>query len=121
MRRSIIACGVLVLGGLLGWTQTAHAQRPGSDTSSGRVRQSVAAPARPPACCTIVRIDTARSIVTGRETATGFTFRFEVKTRRILGTLKVGQPIWADFAGKSVKLNATDAAPCCGIVTRETP
>jgi len=79
------------------------------------------APSAAPACCTIVRIDTVRSIVTARETATGFTFRFVVKGRRLLTTLRVGNPVWADFAGNSVKLRATDAAPCCAIVTKETP
>ncbi|MGQ0639594.1 MAG: hypothetical protein ACT4P6_02320 [Gemmatimonadaceae bacterium] len=75
--------------------------------------------AAPPACCAIVRIEAAKSLVTARETATGFTFRFAVKNKRLLGTLKIGQPVWADFAGKTVKLKATDATHCCGII--ETP
>lgn len=62
-----------------------------------------------------------RSLVTARETATGFTFRFEVKNRRLLGTLKIGQPVWADFAAKAVKLKATDDTPCCGIVDTPPP
>lgn len=77
------------------------------------------APAAPPACCSIVRIQPAKAVATARETATGFTFRFTVKSRRVLATLKVGQPVWADFAAKTVKLKATDASPCCAIV--ETP
>jgi hypothetical protein len=72
-----------------------------------------------PACCSIVRIETAQSLVTARETATGFTFRFTVKSRRLLATLKISQPVWADFAAKTVKLKATDATSCCAIV--ETP
>jgi hypothetical protein len=78
------------------------------------------APAQP-SCCSIVRIDTAHSIVTARETATGYTFRFEVKARRLRRTLKIGQPIWADFTTNTVKLRSTDATPCCGIVPQETP
>ena len=74
-----------------------------------------------PSCCSIVRIDTAHSIVTARETATGYTFRFEVKARRLLRSLRIGQPIWADFTNKTVKLKSTDATPCCGIVPQETP
>ena len=75
-----------------------------------------------PACCLIVRIDPDRSLVTARETATGFTFRFTVKARRLLGTLKVGQPVWADFASRTVKLKADDATPCCAILeTLEKP
>ena len=93
-----------------------------------QARDSASIKARPnnvaatsPSCCSIVRIDPKRSIVTARETATGFTFRFEVKGRRLLGTLKVGQPVWADFASKTVKVKAADATPCCAIVTLETP
>ena len=69
-----------------------------------------------PACCSIVRIDTERLVVTGRETATGFTFKFAVKTRRLLATLKVGQPVWANFATGTVKLKEEDATPCCDIL-----
>jgi hypothetical protein len=74
-----------------------------------------------PACCSIVRIETTQSIVVARETGTGFTFRFGVKNRRLLGTLKIGQPVWADFAAKTVKLKATDAQPCCAIVDAPQP
>jgi hypothetical protein len=77
------------------------------------------APSATPACCSIVRIETPKSLVTARETATGFTFRFAVKTKRLLATLKIGQPVWADFAAKTVKLRATDDQPCCAIV--DTP
>lgn len=71
-----------------------------------------------PACCSIVRVQPATMMVTARETATGFTFRFSVKNRRVLATLKIGQPVWADFAAKTVKLKA-DSTACCAIV--ETP
>jgi hypothetical protein len=69
-----------------------------------------------PACCRVVRVDAERSLVTARETATGYTFRFALKSRRVLDALKIGQPVWADFTAKTVKLKATDASPCCGIV-----
>ncbi len=74
------------------------------------------APVVTPACCSIVRIEASASVVTARETATGFTFRFSVKNRRLLATLKIGQPVWADFAAKTVKLKATDVKACCPIV-----
>lgn len=69
-----------------------------------------------PPCCAIVRIDSSRSVVTGRELATGFTFTFEVKARRTLRTLKVGNAIWADFTRKTVTLNAREVRPCCAIL-----
>lgn len=74
-----------------------------------------------PSCCSIVRVDTTKSVVTARETATGYTFRFVVKTRRVLRALRIGQPIWADFTTNTVKLQPTDAKPCCGIMPQEAP
>jgi hypothetical protein len=91
----------------------------GQRADSVKTAPSVSAPVETPACCSIVRIETDKSLVTARETATGFTFRFTVKNRRLLATLKIGSPVWADFAAKTVKLKATDAQPCCAIV--ETP
>jgi hypothetical protein len=86
---------------------------------STKVPLSKQLPSAVPACCAIVRIESEKLLVTARETATGFTFRFSVKNRRVLGTLKIGQPVWADFTAKTVKLKATDAQACCAIV--ETP
>jgi Cu/Ag efflux protein CusF len=103
---------------LLGCGTSAEAQgttRPKPPTLAQPVPKVT--PATP--CCGIVRIDLARAIVTARETATGFTFRFRVKERPLLRGLKVGDLVWADFATKTVKLRATDATPCCGII--ETP
>ena len=89
------------------------------DTSKG---PAATLQADTPACCSIVRIDAERAMVTARETATGFTFRFAIKPKRQLLNLKIGQPVWADFASKTVKLKATDAQPCCAIVdTQEKP
>lgn len=73
------------------------------------------APAATPACCSIVRIEAAAAVVTARETATGFTFRFHIRSRRLLTSLKVGQPVWADFVAKTVKLKADDRTACCSI------
>lgn len=70
-----------------------------------------------PACCTIVRIDTLRSRATARELATGFTFVFEVKSRRQLRSLKVGRSVWADFARRTVRLTADAPQPCCVILS----
>lgn len=74
-----------------------------------------------PSCCSIVRVDTTKALVTARETATGYTFRFAVKTRRVLRTLRIGQPVWADFTTNTVKLKSTDDTPCCAIMPQETP
>jgi len=98
----------------------AGAQSTSRDTT---VRQAATvAPDSLPACCTIVGVDSSRAVVTARETATGFTFRFSTKDLRPKRTLRVGQPVWADFATQRVRLAATDITPCCPILaTQEKP
>lgn len=68
-------------------------------------------------CCTVVRIDVQRAIVIARETATGYTFRVEVKNRKHVAALKVGDKVWANFAAKKVRLEAAGDSLCCAIVT----
>jgi hypothetical protein len=90
-------------------------------------RDTVAAKARPrpavapstgvPACCRVVRLEAASPIVTARETATGYTFRFELGNRRRRAALKVGDPVWADFGTNTVKLRSSEQKPCCAIIT----
>lgn len=94
--------------------------------SDAQVRDSVrpqgrSAQREEPACCAIVRIDVTRRIVTAREGATGFTFRFDARSRRVLETLKVGQPVWADFANRTVRLKAADTRACCAILPPGAP
>lgn len=86
------------------------------DTAHGPV--PAARPA--PACCAIVRIDSARSIITGREMATGYTFRFAVRTRALVRSLRPGMPLWADFIERTVRLRH-DLKPCCSIMAPESP
>lgn len=65
-------------------------------------------------CCGIVGIG-ASGVVTARETATGRTFEFQVADRRLLGTLKVGQPVHADFKTMRVSVQPDGIEPCCSI------
>src|SRR6266481_338863 len=51
----------------------------------------------PPACCVVTAVDVRNSVVTARETATGRTFQFKVDDPRLVGGLKIGQPVGADF------------------------
>lgn len=74
-----------------------------------------------PACCTIVRVDSRRSMITARELATGFTFRFQRKDGRPFMNLKPGQPVWVDFTARTVRLTANPDTPCCVIVPPDTP
>jgi hypothetical protein len=110
MRRTLFVLGVFGILPTVASSQSRDSTKPPADSVAGLAT---------PACCSIVRIEPAASIVTARETATGFTFRFSVKGRRMLAALKIGQPVWADFAAKKVKLKASDTTACCAIV--ETP
>ena len=72
--RSMLAC-VALLGAL---TLVAVALAPVADA---------AAPAY------IAAIDASRGVVTAREAATGLTFRFIVRDRRLINTLRIGLPV----------------------------
>ena len=72
-------------------------------------------------CCTVVRVDARRGIVTARETATGYTFSVEVKNRKHLAALKLGDKVWANFAAKKVRLEAAGDSLCCLILKTQPP
>lgn len=78
--------------------------------------RSAAAQASP--CCGIVGIDGATGIVTARVTATGYLFEFRVTNARTLATLKVGQGVYANFAGKQASLDGRTS--CCTITSGPT-
>ena len=66
-------------------------------------------------CCAITAIDARTGIVTAREIGSKRTFQFQVKNAALLRSLKVGQPISADF--RTQKVSVDNAAPCCGITS----
>lgn len=66
-------------------------------------------------CCNITAIDARSGIVTAREIGSKRTFQFEVKNAALLRSLKVGQPISADFGTRKVSINY--AEPCCNITS----
>ena len=72
-------------------------------------------------CCTITAIDTASKAVTAKETKTGRTFQFNVTDARTLGTVRIGQPVHADFKTMKVSLTPDGATPCCAIVNLRAP
>lgn len=65
-------------------------------------------------CCRINGIDVATRVVTAAELASGRVFRFEVKDGALLGSLKVGQKVHADFGTGKVRIHT--AEPCCNII-----
>jgi hypothetical protein len=67
-------------------------------------------------CCAIVEI-AASGVVTARDTKTARTFEFRVADRRLLSTLKPGQPVHADFTTMRVSVEPDGSEPCCNIVS----
>lgn len=66
-------------------------------------------------CCGIVAIDPAAKLVTARLKLNGLTFRFRVNDATLLGTLKLGQDVWASKESAKAGVKAGDL--CCPIVT----
>lgn len=77
---------------------------------------TVPAPAVLNPCCAIVAIDARASIVTARETASGYTFGVVVNDRALLTTLRIADTVWADFGTKTARLRTGDSEPCCSII-----
>ncbi len=92
------------------------AQRPDT-TSKARPSARPLAPVLGPACCKVVAIDSASRTVTARETATGYAFRFRVSDARDFAALELGDPVWADFVTRTVRVDAGDPDPCCTILS----
>ena|ERR1051325_2905081 len=67
-------------------------------------------------CCLVVRVDTAHAVITARETATGYTFRVEVRQKKVLAALKIGDKVWANFAVKKVRFSIAGDSLCCAIL-----
>jgi Cu/Ag efflux protein CusF len=65
-------------------------------------------------CCNVTSIDAATGIVTARVTASGRVFRFQVKDAALLGSMKAGQKVFADFGTKRVRVHGSE--PCCNIL-----
>jgi Cu/Ag efflux protein CusF len=96
---------------------SAHAQS--RDTAQARDRPSTGrTPAADPAepCCNVVGISAEQGIVTARETATGYTFRFHVRDQATLAGIKVGDAVWANLTAGTVKLRRNDSEPCCSVM-----
>ena len=64
-------------------------------------------------CCGITQIDKETGVVTAINNITGHSFQFTASPS-VLQSLKVGQPVYANFKSKQVSLN--NAQPCCNIV-----
>ena len=90
---------------LVAGAMTAHAQEEAPEEQEEL--QTMAAGI---ACCSITAISARTGVVTARERSTGKTFRFQVKDRALLQTLKVGHGVWADFAARQVSVRPAEPA-----------
>jgi hypothetical protein len=95
--------------------------RPTEDSTESAIRGLTAAttptPAPAPAglaCCAIMGLDAKGGTVSARATATGQAFSFAVTDRRLFDSLKVGQPVYANFKTGQVSLDGKKA--CCAIL-----
>jgi len=71
-------------------------------------------------CCSITAINIKTGMVSAKETATGRTFQFKA-TPQLAGTLKVGQPIHADFKSMQASVRPDGSQPCCNVVNLSAP
>lgn len=69
----------------------------------------------PGACCVITAIDAASGTVSAKDNATGNVFEFKPRNAAIIGTLRVGQSVQANFARNQVSL---DGRTVCCTITR---
>lgn len=90
-------------------------------TTRARPPAGARVPALVPACCKVVALDSANRMVTARETATGYAFRFRVYDVRDFTRLEIGDPVWADFANRTVRVDAGEPEPCCTILSAPAP
>jgi len=65
------------------------------------------------ACCSVTAIDARAASVTAKEKASGRVFKFHVPNALALRALRVGAPVYANFARKQVSLDGRSA--CCAI------
>jgi len=70
---------------------------------------------QPGACCVVTAIDAATGIVTARENSTGNVFEFKPRLPAMLGSIRVGQSVQANFARSQVSL---DGRTVCCTITR---
>lgn len=62
----------------------------------------------------VVSIDSVNGIVTARDLRTGETFKFEVDSRSLLKTMRVGQKVWKDAGTR--KVSVMDGELCCTVI-----
>jgi hypothetical protein len=75
----------------------------------------LACSAKPNPCCEITSIDMNGRVTAQELVGAQRAFQFQVDDKALLGALRIGQKIWADFGTQKVSVNG--AGPCCNIVS----
>jgi hypothetical protein len=66
-------------------------------------------------CCNVTAIDARSSVVSAREMVTGRTIQFKLDDPTLVGSIKVGQVVEADFKTLKVTVRPSGVTPCCAI------
>ena len=59
----------------------------------------------PVPCCSITAIDAKTGIISANENANGAAFQFRLADAKLLLSLRVGQPVYANFGAKQISLD----------------
>ena len=105
---------------MVAFSTRAGAQVPRTRVPLGNILDQKVAPA---ACCVVTSIDLLTGVVSGRETATGYTFKFTVMpgimsaqdSANLIRKININQQVWASLQGKGVKVVYANPI-CCRII-----
>jgi hypothetical protein len=61
-------------------------------------------------CCSVTAIDVRTGVISAKVNANGETFEFKINDARVLPGLRVGQPVYANFAAKQISLDGRSIA-----------
>jgi len=70
-------------------------------------------------CCYVTAIDSRTGLVTAKENASSRAFQFKPTNAKQIRDLRVGSPVYANFAKSQVSLDGHVA--CCNILNLATP
>lgn len=70
------------------------------------------------ACCSVTSIDQRSGVVSAKESATGRAFQFTFGAGKLVGSLRLGQPVYANFKTNQVSLDGKTV--CCSVLSGST-
>jgi hypothetical protein len=94
--------------------QAIRAATAGNPPSSGNTSLTSPTRALEKACCSIIGIDRQGGLVSAKVNATGQSFQFRPNNAAVLGAMKIGEGVYANFSTRQVSLDGNTI--CCTIV-----